>query len=161
MRYHLNYAQLFLLLITVLANSCNKSEKKQTPPHVNTFSATVNGLSFIPSGIEVLYGGSNIPGAKQVNVEASRGNGHSVVLVMLDYDGTLKTFTQTIGGYSIGPGLYQTSYSINGEIKIVAIDKTKYTDGEVVNGIFHFDTDSTVGTYDVSNGNFSVFVANN
>ena len=150
---------LFLISIALILPFCSKKDQVPTL-FTNTFSATVNGDAFEPVNIQVLYGGSSIPGAKQVNVYAMKANGHEVVLVMLDYDGTLKTFTNTIGGYRIGPGLYNASYSINGEINISSIDKRTYNykDGEVVTGTFHFDTDTTIGTYHLTKGKFSVFV---
>ena len=154
----MHYTLSFLLIIGVLATSCNKNEQELSP-HLNTFSANVNDATFVPTNIEVLFGGSSIPGAKQVNIYANGANGHTVTLIMLDYDGKLKTFTHSIGAYTIAPGgLYNSSFSTSGEIKISSIDKSRYSDGEVVTGIFQFDTDSTVGIYSVTNGNFSVFV---
>ena len=147
----------YFVLVLTFVTACNKGENVPAP-HVNTFSANVNGIAFIPANIEMLYGGSSVPGAKQVNIAAIGANGHEVTLIMLDYDGTLKTFTNNIGAYSIAPGLYHSSYSISGEIKISSIDKNTYKDGEVATGTFQFDTDSTVGTYHITSGNFSVFV---
>ncbi|CAN5157670.1 hypothetical protein BH09BAC2_BH09BAC2_13560 [soil metagenome] len=149
---------LFFLIITIiLAPSCNK--KKQEPsPHVNTFTANVNGTAFVTTGIEILFGGSSVPGARQVNVYANAANGHIVTLIMLDYNSTVKTFTQSIGVYSIAPGINNSSYSTGGQIVISSIGKSTYTDGEVVTGTFQFDTDATVGIYHITNGNFSVFV---
>ena len=147
----------FCLLVAILTIACNK-KKPELPLHLDTFSANVNGIAFAPASLEVLYGGSSVPGAKQVNIAAMGANGHEVTLIMLDYDGTLKTFTNNIGAYSIAQGLYNSSYSTSGQIKLSSIDKSTYRDGEVATGTFQFDTDSTVGTYHVTNGNFSVFV---
>ncbi len=148
----------FFFIIGVLATSCHKTQQEPTP-YINTFSANVNGATFVPTSIEVLFGGSSVPGAKQVNIYAKSANGHGVTLILLNYDGQIKTFTQTIGAYTIPPGgLNNSSHSTSGEIKISSVDKTRYRDGEVVTGTFQFGTDATVGTYSVTSGNFSVFV---
>ena len=152
-----NTLSLFLI-IAVLATSCHKTQQEPTA-YINTFSANVNGVTFVPASIEVLFGGSSVPGARQVNIYAKNANGHEITLILLNYDGQIKTFTQTIGAYTIPPGgLYNSSYSTSGEIKISSIDKSSFKYGEVVTGTFQFGTDATVGTYSVTSGNFSVFV---
>jgi hypothetical protein len=142
----------------LFTTSCKKKEQV-APPYVNTFSANVNGATFTPQSIDVLFGGSSIPNARQVNIYAKRAaDEHQVVLIMLNFDGTLQTFTKLIGAYVFAPGLYNSSSNINGEIRISSIDKSRYQDGDVVTGTFHFDTDPTAGAYNITNGNFSVFV---
>jgi hypothetical protein len=155
----MRYRLALFLFFGILATSCNKNKSEQdSSSYHNTFSTSVNGGPFIPTSIEVLFGGSSIPNGRQVNFYATAANGHQVTLIMLDYDGTLKTFTRTIGAYSITPGAYNSSYSTNGEIRLSSIDKSRYQDGEVVTGTFQFDTDSLYGTYHITNGQFSVFV---
>ncbi len=153
-----------LVFIFLLFFSCKKAETEPAP-HENTLSAKVNGAMFSPVSIQVLYGGSSIAGTKQVNIYAKASNGQQIILVMLEYNGFLKTFTQdptnqshTIGGFNVGGGLIYTSYAISGEIRLLSIDKNKYADVDVVNGTFQMETDASNGKFVITEGTFSVAV---
>lgn len=156
--------KIIFLGVLLIVSSCNKGETEPTP-HVNTFSASVNGIAFVWESIEVLFGGSSVPGTRQVNISAEANNGREITLIMPEYDGTVTTYNADKGaGCYSSPTAYlglSCSDGMISEIKLNSIDKGTYKTGEVVTGTFHFETDSTNEYYHVTGGNFSVFISNN
>ncbi len=163
----------FLLLFSVLLTfSCKKDA--DTPPHQNTFSATVEGpteSNFVPSTIEVFRFGYTASGPGYVTIDANEGSGRRLFLYMLDYDGTKSTFNFLNGNQSSSTGsfclkdcgyIYGTStyYSDSGAINIGSFDKTTYKTGEVITGTFQFEASDSTGKLSIRNGHFSVLVPN-
>jgi hypothetical protein len=156
----------FLLLFVIFITACKKKEVKEPDPHVNTFSANVNGTPFVSTSVvseRSMPSPGDPLGTTPVFIYAKGINGNSITLFLYHYNGTIKIFTaqvQLIGAYNIFQSgvMVSSSPSINGEISLTSIDKTKYNDGEVVTGTFYFDTDATFGTYNITDGKFSVYV---
>jgi hypothetical protein len=157
----------FLFLVfAILAISCKKDPV--TPPHQNSFSASVNGTAFVPSDIVVAVSGSSLAGARAVGFNATDVNGHKISLYMHDYDGTKSTFNLDFNTYTAGVYILQDaglatvlSGSKSGQINIASFDKTNYKPGEVITGTFQFETDDSVGKYSITNGHFSLLVPPN
>jgi hypothetical protein len=155
---------LFLLsLIALLAISCKKTV--EPAPHQNTFSAIMNGTSFVSGNTEVDISGSSLPGTRAVHIIAKDVNQRELLLYMYGYDGTKSTFTL---GQSGSTGAFfpticficSSSSSTSGEISIASFNKTIQAGGEVITGTFQFEADGTAGKYSITNGKFSVFVPN-
>ena len=158
----------FLLLVfAILGLSCNKTDDK--PPHVNTFSATLDGTAFVPYKTDVGIDGAT-PGTRAITV-VGLGSGVALGLYMYEYNGTKSTFTlgdiqnrTSSSGYFCSRDCQKFSSIVSGsnggEIVIDSFDKTSYKDGEVITGTFQFQTDDYNGKYNITNGHFSVFVPN-
>jgi hypothetical protein len=157
---------LLLLVFLIIAISCKKDP--ETPPHEDSFSASVNGTAFLPANIKVLISGSASPGSRAINVYAANINGLVLSLHMYEYNGIKTTFnldpaSGSLGAYCLKDCDYffsTLSGSKTGEIKITSFDKTTYKEGEVITATFQFETDDTVGKYSITNGHFSVLVPN-
>ncbi len=147
-----------ILLISLFFNySCDK----QTP-HVNTLSALIDGTPYVGSFIRVYSGVSSLSGNRYLGVEAMGTDGRKLSFSIANYFNTISTYTGAGGGIiPAGSGLGDFISSTNAEIIITSIDNSTYKNGEVVNGTFRFDTDSSHGTvYIITNGQFSVYVPN-
>ena len=161
-------AQILFLGLLLMVSSCKKNGKTGPAPHVNTFSAFINGLTHEPNSIEVDFSGSSVPGARAAHITSIALSGRRLSVSIYHYDGTIKTYDETNSGgcYSsptayLGLSCSDINAGTSSEIKLISIDKEKYKTGEVVTGTFHFDTDSTNEYYNVTEGNFSVFIPNN
>jgi hypothetical protein len=148
--------------------SCNKDGNDREPPaHVNALSAHVNGVAYKSKSTEVYISGTSVPGARSVGIYATMASGRELFLNMHVYDETLKTFNNEtnlsggIGCYSSPTAYLGIACGSDGEIILTSIDKDKYKTGQVASGNFHFETDSTEEHYDISDGNFSVFIPDN
>jgi hypothetical protein len=157
----------FVFISLLFAGLSCKKGVAEPSPHINMLSAKVNGLPHESqnNNVEVNFSLSPMVGARAVGVHATASNDKEIYLLMKDYDGTSKSFTDdlndpnAIGGFATMQGLNHTSYSTVGEIKLTAIDKDTYETGDVANGTFHFDTDTTAGFFSVTDGSFSIFIS--
>jgi hypothetical protein len=159
---------MIILGAVFMVASCNKDGNEREPPaHVNSLSARINGVAHESISTEVHISGTSVPGARSVGIYATAASGRELFLNMHVYDGTLKTFTNEtnlssgIGCYSSPTAYLGIACGSNGEIILTSIDKDKYKTGQVASGNFHFETDSTEEHYNISDGNFSVFIPDN
>ena len=150
------------LFFAILAISCKKDHEHVTPPPQDSFSAYVNGIAFVPTSVDVRSGFDPNIGVRSAGIGGIDVNGYQIYFVLYEYDGTKLTFnldpsSSSFADYGI-PNPYSTSTSNSGEIKINSFDKTTYAPGEVITGVFWFETDDSIGKYSITDGRFSVFV---
>jgi hypothetical protein len=76
-QYTMHFNISLFLLFVIFLTACKKTPN-DPDPHVNTFSAIVNGTPFIPTSIDASTSGSSIPGIRPLNVAAKGTNGHGI-----------------------------------------------------------------------------------
>jgi hypothetical protein len=143
-----------VLLFSSFFFGCKKAQEAVNA-YVNSLSATVNGSAFTSTNTNAARNPSN--GATQVTIDATASNGQRVAIAINNYTGATGTFpvgSGSICGFNAGTA--SDVIATNGVVAITNIDNSKYTNGPVVSGAFSF----TAGAYTVTNGTFSVFVAN-
>ena len=153
---------MIMIVALFILGSCKKEgvTNPDPPAHVNTLSASVNGVAYSSKDIEISVSGSITPGARTVSVYSRVDNG-KVFLSMNTYDGTIKIFNKEVGCYS-NDWPYEIFYcGDKGEIVLTSIDKDKYKTGHVVNGSFHFEVYKQMELFDITDGNFSFFIPDN
>jgi hypothetical protein len=159
----MNRWTLFALLLVVF--SCKK-DPKPPAPHQNSYSARVNGVPFIfseiiaektpgPAGVTSFYLAAKDAGNRYI-IFLIHDYRSSPISALIDSAGT-----KALATFSEGLGLYNLRLGISGNAGISTVDRTKYTDGEVVSGSFDFVTEPGLvlpGPYTITEGKFSVFL---
>lgn len=146
-----------LLLFSSVFFSCDKAQEAVNT-YLNALSATVNGSAFTSTNTNAAKNPTN--GATQLTIDGTASNGQRITVAINNYTGANGTFAVGSGAgkaiCAFNAGTSSDVIATTGTVVITNIDNSQYTNGPVVSGTFSF----TAGTYTVTNGNFSVFVAN-
>ena len=161
----LSFTALLLFSCFVILFSCKK--KVEPPdPHQNAFAAKVNGVSFVPNEISLARG--NYMSSPAFFLWSRDADNRVVQVIMKDYASSSKSATidTTISSgaaadFEEGVGAYYFRRGLSGNLTISKVDKTTYTNGEVVSGTFEFVTEKgivTPSSHAITEGKFSVFL---
>jgi hypothetical protein len=149
----------------VILCSCKKKEEPPAP-HQNIFAAKVNGVPFVPK--EISLSSSPYGSSPAFFLWSRDANNRVVQVIMKAYTSSPKNATidstnssVVLANFEEGIGAYYMRRGISGNLSISSVDKTTYTNGEVVSGSFQFVTEEgivTPSSYAITEGKFSVFL---